>query len=322
MATTGEGKQQLIVIYIYCKWLALTHSCTDNCCPSQFFVRAIESLLSDDGFKLPSPSAKEAYGHARQLLHWYRAQDSPHNAAMFSSFASDLVAKLKLCFPKVMPSSSSSISASREALWRNYHQFRCSQEFHTKWTRFLQSALHSESTPIFYQFITEKVFENLLREHFPLPKPTPQAKETDLTYEERNALRYAAGYIPRALTKKLKSSSHPIRKGMIICLTEMTNGPDAVDNGDDSEDWLRQIDRGGLNHANSKLYMVVVAMELVLQRLLRAPEVVQPKLKARAMEEILQDEDVLFNWSLLSAGWETEEEEALLPLVSNMWITA
>ena len=57
-------------------------------------------------------------------------------------------------------------SASREVLWRNYHQFRCSQNFHTKCKIFLQSAIHSESTLILYQYITEKVFEDILKESF------------------------------------------------------------------------------------------------------------------------------------------------------------
>ena len=30
---------------------------------------------------------------------------------------------------------------------------------------------------------------------------------------------------------------------------------------------------------------------------------------------------MLFYWSLLSAGWETEEEQALLSLVTDMWVT-
>ena len=40
---------------------------------------------------------------------------------------------------------------------------------------------------------------------------------------------------------------------------------------DDCEDWLQEIDRGGLRHVNSNMYMAVEAMELVLQSLLRSP---------------------------------------------------
>ena len=158
----------------------ITLSVTDNYC--RLFVRAIEKLLSDDGFKLPSALAKEAYCRAEQLLHWSAQLNPPHNGAALASFSSDLVAKLKLCIPITTPA-----SASREVLWRNYHQYRCSQDFHTKWKIFLQSAIHSESTPIFYQYITEKVFEDLLKESFPLPV-TSQAEDANLTYEERNAL--------------------------------------------------------------------------------------------------------------------------------------
>ena len=137
-----------------------------------------------------------------------------------------------------------------------------------------------------------------------LPKLTSQAEDANLTYEERNALQYAAGYIPIALTKKLKHSSHHLKEKLVLCLTGTTHRADVeegISSGDDSEDWVLQIDRGGLKHVNSNIYMVVVAMELVLQRLLRAPEVVD-NIKRRATEEMLKNEYVLFYWPLPSAG--------------------
>ena len=54
-----------------------------------------------------------------------------------------------------------------------------------------------------------------------------------LTYEEKNALYYAAGYIPRALRKQLERSKHEFKK-LILCLHELTED-DGID--DDSQDW-------------------------------------------------------------------------------------
>ncbi len=39
------------------------------------------------------------------------------------------------------------------------------------------------------------------------------------------------------------------------------------------------------------------------------------------MESVTSDEDVLFYWTILAAEWEEEDEEALLPMVTELWIT-
>ena len=42
-----------------------------------------------------------------------------------------------------------------------------------------------------------------------------------LDYEEVNALRYTAGYVIRALRKKIDRSAHPLMEELILCLVEM-----------------------------------------------------------------------------------------------------
>ena len=78
-----------------------------------------------------------------------------------------------------------------------------------------------------------------LKQHCPIVQPTSTSgvtsqEELSLSYEEQNALRYAAGYIPRALTKKLRTSAHPLKDQLILCLIDLTN--DADDISSDSQD--------------------------------------------------------------------------------------
>ena len=47
----------------------------------------------------------------------------------------------------------------------------------------------------------------------------------------------------------------------------------------------------------------------------------QGELKKIATENIVTSEDVLFHWSLVSAGWDREVGEALLPLITDMFVT-
>ncbi len=101
--------------------------------------------------------------------------------------------------------------------------------------------------------------EELIKWHFPV-KAVEQAQEASLDYEEKNALRYTV----RALTKVLQRSAHPLKEELRLCLTELTED-ETRDGVDESEEWTRSIDRGGLKHVNDTTYMFFATMELVLQ---------------------------------------------------------
>ena len=62
-------------------------------------------------------------------------------------------------------------------------------------------------------------------------------------------------------------------------------------------------------------------MELELQVLLHQAASQQIKLKEKAVVNIIANEEVLFHWSILSANWEPEEEQALFLMITEMWVT-
>jgi len=74
------------------------------------------------------------------------------------------------------------------------------------------------------------------------------------------ALRYAAGYIPRHLKKRLTKSAHPLKNELTLCLLDPLQ--DEEDNIFHSADWVNAVDRGGLKHVNNATYHVILAMEL------------------------------------------------------------
>ena len=43
--------------------------------------------------------------------------------------------------------------------------------------------------------------------------------------------------------------------------------------------------------------------------------------KAALVESIATDEDVLFYWSITSAKWEEKEEQILLRMIIDLWVT-
>ena len=124
-----------------------------------------------------------------------------------------------------------------------FHQTRTSPDFKLAWAQLMKLTLEKPASPIFYQSVTDVLFKELIKQH--LSTPTQVAPTTDfppLDYQEVNALRYAAGYVPRALRKRLEKRSHPLKEELVLCLVELCEEDDLTT--DSSADWTNQITRG------------------------------------------------------------------------------
>ena len=162
------------------------------------------------------------------------------------------------------------------------------------------------------------MFKAVLKSSFPIEQRAPIARERSLSYEEKNALQYAAGFVPLSLRKKLARSAHPLKKKqLILCLRDMTEDDHTPDC---SEDWTNLIDRGGPKHVNNAMYMLMATMETeVRQHLPRG--LATENLKEKIMENVLKNEDIMFYWALLLANWDEEAGHALLPMIADLWVT-
>ena len=162
------------------------------------------------------------------------------------------------------------------------------------------------------------MFKELIKKQFPAPSlpDSPQSTKQPLTYEEKNALYYAAGYIPRTLRKQLEHSEHELKE-LILCLHELTED-DGID--DESQDWIKKIDRGGLRHVSFAMYSLILAMELRLQTVLQQ-SAYSRNIKEDAIASIMECDEVKYHWNTLSANWEAEEVKVLLPMIIQLWVT-
>ena len=159
--------------------------------------------------------------------------------------------------------------------------------------------------------------EELIRDHFPAVESSQKTIEASLDYEERNALRYTAGYVVRDLEKKIRRSAHPLKKELLCILELLESG---VEEEDDSATWVKSVDRGRLVHVNDMLYTFFLAMELVLCRHLashRASELST----LTATKNVTDDSNVKFYWSMLSASWEEDNVQTLLQMIVSRWTT-
>lgn len=90
---------------------------------------------------------------------------------------------------------------------------------------------------------------------------------------------------------------------------------------DESQDWIKLIDRGGLMHVNSNMFHFMSAMELIVKAFLKKKD--KPRdVKSEMVKLIEGSETVQCHWKTVSAEWEPEESEILFTMIVNLWITS
>ena len=125
---------------------------------------------------------------------WLEAVENQEKAEAFSS---SLFSTLDMCFDPQL-----TLRAREERMWGKFHQLRCSHQFSCLWNTFLMEALQVDPCQIFSQYLTDKFFREMIFLHFFLKKKQEQEHgEEALSYNEKNALRYTAGYVIRHLKK-------------------------------------------------------------------------------------------------------------------------
>ncbi len=279
-------------------------------------------LLADEGFQLPSSLASAAQKTAKKVQAWCR---NPASQQALTAFSTKLVTQLESAFT----STATKFQARKEKMWGNYHTIRASDKFSSGWKQFLQESPGCEACPIFYQYITDKIFKRLIEIRYPVASEsghhTSTASDT-LLYGEANALRYAAGYVCRAVRKSIMSKGGTSRKELLLCLDELLDDEEGGE--DDSccpgtSDWTELINRGGLLRVTDEAFTVFHAVEQVVRQHFRKDQAKQISkgFKDELYGRIMGDEDVQFYWCIVAADMEEEIGTALLQMVVKHWVT-
>lgn len=157
-------------------------------------------LLIKLWFRLPSASAKGAVMTAQKLLEW---SSQPESNCVFGPFSCELVEGLDDC----LRVNRRNLQSRQEFMWKNLFKFHSSPEFWSKWSDFLLSSILVFS-PLQFFFTSLWLINSLLKQCHRIDMSEDKGIEASLSYEEKNALRYAASYVTRALRKKIKHSSN------------------------------------------------------------------------------------------------------------------
>ena len=123
---------------------------------------------------------------AEALLGWIQLDC---NKEPVEAFTKEVVKALDSVLPE-QPSS----QASREKMWGAYHSLRTSPTFTSVWRRFLEAA-NVVPLPLFYQSLTDTLFQGRIELHFTI-SCTPEQGNA-LSFEEENAIRYAVKGSPK-----------------------------------------------------------------------------------------------------------------------------
>ena len=278
----------------------------------------VESVLTNEGFQVSAPDAAVAKKIASTFLKWLEEQPET-----FSTFATNLVSSLESCFQACR---SRSKQIKSEKVWGHYHVLCTSSSYKELWNQILARSGNTPS-PTFYQFVTHELFKELLKREFPVSSDTTKDVEFQaLTIEEENALRYVAGYICRKVRKNLESSKNTRKDDMIFCLFDMSGddgSSDSDDGGGGSEKWTNLIDRGGLWHVSNETYTLFCVMEEELCQHLTTDTVhkQQSGSKQKIIDIVLKNEDVLFQWSILTSTLDDNLSSTLLDIIVKEYVT-
>ena len=280
---------------------------------------ALKEVLNDPSFKTSSNVAANALQSASKLFQW--CQDVG-NEPVLRAFCQRLLDDLTIPFAV----SSERRPLNRKELWRSFWSVRSSTDFIARWTSLCESA-QALPTPILYQHLTDLIFRRLICEKYKIPDRRSATNETNITYNEANVLRYAAGYVVRQTVKKIKKMNHKSEKELLCCVSKLIKGgKENVDNESHlfSEEWTALVDRGGLWYVHETTFHLFCAFEKEVRRHVTALHSTNPSPLSEFLEKLLRHEDVQFYWCIATADFEIEDidlQDLLLRMIAKLYLT-
>ena len=193
----------------------------------------LEFSLVDDSFSIPTAEIKKCLEMAQTPITVF-GPDQSSSTSKCEAFSSWLVDALKEIIKKATKRNG---VINAEQLWSRYHEFTISQNLKKCW-EFLDSS-NVEKEPMFYQHITDEVFDKLITHTANMNSSnanvSEQSEEQDLTYEEENAIYHVGGYVIHSLIQQKGS------RNFQNILEEFINEGDA-DQENVADEWLKTVD--------------------------------------------------------------------------------
>lgn len=152
-----------------------------------------------------------------------------------------------------------------------------------------------------------------------LTSSRPSKMHQSMCVEEENAVRYASGFVALKVMKLYEKLDTPKAAQFVECLSHMAVSGEESSFYAYTKAWINSVNRGGLFCINEKAFLFFRAVELATQ--VHLPNHLSSRSKVELFSVIVNDEDVQFQWSMLSLNIEEESHSAeLLMNVIQQWI--
>ena len=198
------------------------------------------------------------------------------------------------------------------------------------WEKFLSSLSVEYAEDLLQQSINQQLFEMLLPSQFAQVLPHASASERNdeiFSKDEVNALRYACGYVPRCLLHRYEKYDGDKYMTFVKCLGEMAVECEGTvhDFLSYTREWIDRVNRGGLFPLNDMTYIFFVSVEKEVRAILpthMTKETDKEAFQEVVINQIVESDEVQFNWTLVSQCIVSEEDaiELLRDKVS-LWVT-
>lgn len=205
-------------------------------------------------------------------------------------------------------------------MWGAFHGIRTSDNFIKDWESFLTN-IDATFSPVFYQHITDFVFEELIKIKHPFQSPEQCGTTNNITEMEENALRYVGGYVLRNVKTMLEKSENPHKETFLFSIAEMIGGEN-IDGR--ASQWVRDIDRGGLYNINDETYTCFYIMEEHTREYFKINRISEMTdgFKDSIIEDIVSSSDLTTQWSVaLGTSFNDEHTLELLKMIVTLYIT-
>ena len=95
----------------------------------------------------------------------------------------------------------------KEKVWTSFHKLRL-KDLPDLWESYFKKISKERFDPVVEQHTNSVIFEGILKTH--IPPMSYSATEIELSTDEENIIRYAAGYVPLNIMKKYEKQSSEI----------------------------------------------------------------------------------------------------------------
>ena len=255
----------------------------------ELITGCFQAVLDRSDFSVSSERMVKTRALAENLLEAVKTEEGRKALETFSRGVSEKMVEV------INKSEAKKFSNRRVKLWRQFHNIRTTK-LKDLYVKFLaEVSITTGEDPLLIQYTFEKMFEETLKWQF--TSETDMERVAELTSNDHQALRYAAGFIPHALMKKISRGSHPFKGSFLSCLSSMgTKGrcPDETVETYQSftKKWITAVNRGGLFFVSDEVYTFFFYLEKKTRSYL--PELIrQGKVnKAVVLGEITADDSV------------------------------